>query len=261
MFLFKKIISPLLLPLPFCMGLLLVGLLLLWFTRRQRAGKIISTFAVALLLLLSYGPVPNFLLGRLESRHVPVLLSTGPEAGAPAELSAAKWIVVLGGGHKSDSKVTAVANLSPSTLYRLVEAIGLHRRIPGSKLIVSGSDVFRLDSEAQAMAKVAEALGVDRQNIVLEEQSNDTEEQAVFIKRIVGGDPFIMVTSASHMARAVALFQKQGMNPVPAPTRHRIVEGTLMPRDYFPSPENLENSEVAVYEYMGMMWARLRGKV
>ncbi len=247
-------------PLPFCIALLLIGLILLWFTRRQRAGKIITTTAFALLLLLSYGPVPNFLLRRIESRHSPLLISTGPEAAVPAEFSSVKWIVVLGGGHKSDSSKTAATNLSPSTLYRLVEAIELHRRIPGSRLVVSGSDVFRLDSEAAAMAKVAEGLGVERQNIVLEEQSDDTEEQAVFIKRIVGGDPFIMVTSASHMARAVALFQKQGMNPRPAPTGNRIVEATLMPRDYYPHPGNLENSEVVVYEYLGMLWARLRGK-
>ena len=242
------------------MGLLLIGLFLLWFTRRQRLGKIIQTVAVALLLLLSYGPVPNFLLGRIESTHKPLLLSANSEAGIPEELSAAKWIVVLGGGHKSDFNKTAATNLSPSTLYRLVEAVELHRKLPNSRLVVSGSDVFRLDSEAAAMAKVAEGLGVERQNIVLEEQSNDTEEQAVFIKRIIGGDPFILVTSASHMARAVALFQKQGMSPRPAPTGNRIVEGTLMPRDYYPHPGNLENSEVAVYEYLGMLWARLRGR-
>lgn len=261
MFLFKKIISPLLFPLTLCMGLLVIGLILLWFTRRQRAGKVVTTLAFMLLMLLSYGPVPTFLLRRLESKYPPVLLSSSTQAPVPPTLSSVKWIVVLGGGHTSDSRVTAVTNLSRSTLYRLVEGSELHRRLPGSKLVVSGSAIFRSDSEAVAMAKVAEGLGIDRQNIVLEEQSNDTEEQAQFIKQIVGNEPFIMVTSASHMPRAMALFSKQGMNPVPAPTGHRITEATLMPRDYYPQPGHLENSEVAIYEYLGMMWARLRGKV
>jgi uncharacterized SAM-binding protein YcdF (DUF218 family) len=260
MFLFKKIISPLFFPLPLCMGLLLIGILLLWLTRRQRAGKIISTLAFALLILLSYGPVPNFLLRRLESKYQPVILSQDAQAPVPENLSNAKWIVVLGGGHSSDANVTAVANLSVSTLYRLIEAIELHRRLPGSRLLVSGSAIFRSDSEAAAMAKVAEGLGIDRQNIVLEEQSNDTEEQAVFIKRIVGTDPFILVTSASHMPRAVALFSRQGMNLVPAPTGQRVIEASPMPREYYPQPGNLEKSEVAVYEYLGLMWAKLRGK-
>ena len=39
MFLFKKLVAPFLMPVPFCMALVLLGLLLLWFTRRQRAGS------------------------------------------------------------------------------------------------------------------------------------------------------------------------------------------------------------------------------
>jgi uncharacterized SAM-binding protein YcdF (DUF218 family) len=260
MFLFKKIISPLFFPLPLCMLLLLVGLLLLWFTRRQRAGKVISTMAFALLLLLSYGPVPGFLLGRLESQYKPVILYGDAQAPLPENLSSARWIVVLGGGHSSDPNVTAVTNLSVSTLYRLTEGVELQRRIPGSRLLVSGSAIFRSDSEAAAMAKVAEGLGVDRQNIVLEEESDDTEQQAVFIKRIVGADPFILVTSASHMPRSIALFSRQGMNPVPFPTGNRTVNARAMPREYYPQPGNLDKSEAAIYEYLGLMWAKLRGK-
>ena len=55
MFLLKKIIAPLLFPLTACLLLIGVGLVLLWFTRRQKAGKIFATSGFALLVVLSYG--------------------------------------------------------------------------------------------------------------------------------------------------------------------------------------------------------------
>ncbi|MBD0369839.1 MAG: envelope biogenesis factor ElyC [Pyrinomonadaceae bacterium] len=261
MFFLKKLIAPLLFPLPVCMMLLLAGLFLLWFTRRQRAGKIFTTIGVVLILLMSYPPLPDFFLHRIEQQYTPLEFSLHTEIeGVPESLSSVKWIVVLGGGHSSDPKVPASSNLYSGTLYRLIESIELHRRLPGSRLIVSGSGIWRSDSEAAAMARTAEALGVLRENIVLEEKSNDTEEQAMFIKPIVGTDAFILVTTASHMPRAVALFTKAGMTPIPAPTDYKITEASYVPRDYYPSPGNLYKSEVVVYETLGRIWSKLRGK-
>jgi uncharacterized SAM-binding protein YcdF (DUF218 family) len=260
MFLFKKIIAPLLFPLPLCLLLMAIGILLLWFSRRQRLGKILTTVAFALLLLLSYGPLPNALLRRIEGQYAPLALTVQPDANVPVSLSGVKWIVVLGGGHSSDAKIPAVSNLYPGTLFRLIEAVKLHRRLPDTKLLLSGSGLWRSDSEAEAMARVAEALGVERQSIVLEEKSNDTEDQARLIKPIIGDEPAILVTSAAHMPRAMALFKRAGMNPLPAPTDYKAVDAEPMPRDYYPSPANLQKSEWAVYEGLGSLWAKLRGK-
>ncbi len=261
MFLLKKIVSPLFFPLPLCVLLLIFGLFLLWFTRRQRAGKIITTLGAALLVLLSYGPVPNFLLRRLEQQYPPLSTTASVEAPLDERLSNVRWIVVLGGGHTSDPKIPVAGNLSHSSLYRLVEGIELHRRIPGSRLVLSGSAIWRANSDAKAMALVAEALGIERQNIVLEEESNDTEDQAVFIKRVVGEDSFVLVTSAWHMPRAMGLFARQGMNPVPAPTDYRVIEGQLTPRDYYPNAGHLINTELAIYETLGRTWAKMRGRL
>jgi uncharacterized SAM-binding protein YcdF (DUF218 family) len=260
MFFLKKLIAPLLFPLPVCVMLLLAGLFLLWFTRRQRAGKIFATVGVVLLLIMSYPPLPDFFLRRIEQRYQPFEMSLHAERPAPDTLANVKWIVVLGGGHTSDPKVPASSNLYSGTLYRLVEAVELHRRLPGTRLLLSGSAIWRNDSEAAAMARTAEGLGVERQNMVLEEQANDTEEQARLIKNIVGTDAFILVTTASHMPRAVALFSKQGMTPTPAPTDYKIVEAEYVPRDYYPNPGNLHKSEVVVYETLGLLWSKLRGK-
>ncbi|HEX8291645.1 MAG TPA: hypothetical protein VF570_07820, partial [Pyrinomonadaceae bacterium] len=91
MFLFKKLIAPLLMPVPFCLALLFAGLALVWFTRRQRAGRWLAAAGAGALLLLGYGSVSSRLLATLERRHAPV-------ADVSAAAGRVRWVVVLGGG-------------------------------------------------------------------------------------------------------------------------------------------------------------------
>ncbi len=107
-------------------------------------------------------------------------------------------------------------------MVRLIEGVRLHREIPGSKLILSGDN-----DSAEGMATMAEALGVSGEDIVPAFEPRDTEEESQQIAPIVGAQRFILVTSASHMPRAMGLFRKRGLQPIAAPTdylapRHRI---------------------------------------
>jgi uncharacterized SAM-binding protein YcdF (DUF218 family) len=79
---------------------------------------------------------------------------------------------------------------------------------------------------------------------------------------MIGKEPFFLVTSASHMPRAVALFKKLGMKPIPAPTGHLAKRPRgRNPQRYFPSPEGLHKSQRLVYETLGMIWAKFRGQI
>ena len=260
MFLFKKIISPLLLPVPFCLLLLTTGLILLWFTRKQKAGKIFVSVGVVLLTLLSYSAIPSLFLKSLEYDYPPIISISEVTRRNPA--SSIKWIVVLGGGHTSSPQLPSTSQLSSASLVRLVEGIRLHRELPGSKLILSEGSIWDRASGAEVMAKVAQSLGVDSQNIVLEASSKDTEDEARLILPVIGKDEFILVTSASHMPRAMALFTKMGMNPIPAPTDYWTKEVTYIhPGLFYPNATGLRKAETALYEYWGMAWAKLRGKI
>ena len=73
-----------------------------------------------------------------------------------------------------------------------------------------------------AMAKMAIELGTDKKKLVLEFKSKNTKDQASFIHNIIGNDKSILVTSASHMARSISLFQSKGMYPIPAPTGYHV---------------------------------------
>ena len=261
MFLFKKLLAPFFFPLPLCLAFLGLGLMLLWCTRRQRAGRTLVTLGTLLLALFSFSPFPDFLLEPLERQYSQVnpadLLAGSQPDGAPI-----KWIVALGGGVNSDPELSPITQLSYSSLVRLLEAIRLQRELPGSKLLVSGGGGYNKTTEAAVMARVALDLGVKREDLVLEAESWDTEDQARLIKPLVGKEKFILVTSASHLPRAAALFRKQGMNPICWPAGHLVERQTAWnPHALFPWSQNLSKAEAAFYEYLGLTWAKLRGAI
>ena len=147
-------------------------------------------------------------------------------------------------------------------MVRLVEGIRLFRKLPESKLLLSGSGAFDPVPEAEVMAEVAVSLGVDPRKLVLEPKSRDTKDQATMVQRIVGGDRFVLVTSAYHMPRAVSLFRNRGMRPIPAPAGHWVKQKRyLHPGALFPSAAGIWKSERAIREYLGIAWALLRGQI
>lgn len=256
MFFFKKIIGPFFFPLTICFLIFIIGLFWLWFRKKRFAGTLMVSMSFVLLVLLSYSPVPDALMRPLEAKYPPLIHLE--------EIPKVKWIVVLGGGHRSDPKIPVSSQLSDATLFRLVEGIRLHRALPGTRLVLSGGAIFDPVSEAQSMENVALALGVERDRLVLELHSRDTEEQSERIQKIVQKDPFILVTTASHMPRAMALFRKVGLKPIPAPTDYWVKQRLtpeIPPSKFFPNPEEWEKAHLAVYEYLGMAWAKLRGRI
>ena len=254
MFLLKKIVAPLFFPLSLCLEILLAGTFLLWFTRRQKTGKIIVSMGVVFLIALSYGAASETLLRPLEYKYPPM---TDVSAVLDVE-----WVVVLSGGSSSDAHLPITGRLSNASLVRLVEGIRIHRKLPQSKLILSGGGAFNTVAEAKIMADVAVILGVDSKDFILESESKDTKDQARLIQNIVSDNRFVLVTSASHMPRSMALFEKRGMRPMPAPIGHKIKERQkITPAMFFPSAGRIEKVERAFYEYLGLVWAKLRGQI
>jgi uncharacterized SAM-binding protein YcdF (DUF218 family) len=134
MFLFKKILAPFFFPLPLILGLLIAGLILLWFTKRQKLGKILAACGTAILMLLSFNSISKGLLKSLERRYPPLNCSESSHGHA----GPIRGIVVLGGGHVSDEKLPITSQIGASSMSRLVEGIRQQRLHPGSKLILSG---------------------------------------------------------------------------------------------------------------------------
>jgi uncharacterized SAM-binding protein YcdF (DUF218 family) len=227
---------------------------MLWFTRKEKIGKAVVLIGVVLLGILGYGFISEVLLRPLEYKYPPMLKFDDAQS--------VKWLVVLGGGHTSDPQLPANSQLSGASLARLVEGIRLHNMLPGSKLILSGGSGFDEVPNSEVLADVALAIGVDKRDLVLESASRDTKDEGKLIQKILGNDKFILVTSASHMPRSVALFERLGMKPIPASADYWVKNRQgLSPGMFFPSADGLMKAERVFYEYMGLAWAKLRGQI
>lgn len=198
------------------------------------------TIATLCLGVLSYGAVSDMLARPLERLYPPL---TNREA-----LKDVKWIVVLGGGSTVDPELPLSTYLSEASVIRLSEGVCIHKRLPETRLVFTGRSGFGgITPVAELMAATAGQWGVKGEDIVIEAEAGDTKDHPVFIKKVVGSEPFILVTSASHMPRALALFRAQGMEPIPAPTDYLVKrrEGGLRPGDFFPIAGALDKAERA----------------
>ena len=262
MFILKKIVAPFFLPVSLCLGILILGLVFLWANRRPRLGKVLVTLGTVLLLLLSLPGISRQFLTPLEHRYTALLHPEKISWEGQKSGTSPKWIVVLGGGHVSDPSLPASSQISPAALGRVVEGVRLYKTIPGSKLLFSGGVVFDPVPEAEVMAQIAELLGVKSQDISQESDSRDTADQAAIIAKKIGRERFILVTSAAHMPRSMALFKKRGLQPIPAPTDFLSPEGPgTDPGRFFPHALCLSGVETAWHEYLGLAWAWLRGEI
>ncbi len=265
LFFLKKLISQFLYPLPLALILLTIGLLLLFLTRYQKLGKALSLICLCILLIVSYKPIALKFLYHLERQSLPLLKNASTQLDP--HLPETPWIVVLSSGHAIDPALPATSQLSIHALARLVEGIRLQRLLPQSKLLLSGGPLINRHSNGLVMATAAQALGVSKDVIEIGPLALDTQGEAMALRERLGQSPFILVTSALHMKRAVGLFTKLGMQPVPSPAAYvtKDVENKNKtipaPGNFFPQARMLEASTQGIHEYIGALWSNLRGRI
>lgn len=241
-------------PLSVCLGLLVVGLLVLWFGRRQTLGKALVTLGTALLVLFSWGPFADSLLRPDESAY-PALM----EPPTPAGEGPVRWVVVLGAGYRPDPAVPVTARIGPAGLVRLAEGVRVRRGLPGAKLLVMIGGADPGDGRVEAATELATALGVPADAVVVEPRAKDTAAEADAIRREVGSERFVLVTSAAHMPRAVRLCEDRGLRPIPAPTDYQAAASEYGVLHALPSPSNLSRTEIVFYEALARAWRSVGG--
>lgn len=249
-FTLKKYIGGFILPLPLLLLLMALGIALLWFSRYQRTGKTLVSVSWLVLLLLSLQPVADGLLKPIENKY-PTWRGTQPVS----------YIVVLGGGYTWNPDWAPSSNLINNSLPRLNEAVRLWRMNPGAKMIFTGAAAQNNPvTTAEAGARVAETLGVPRSDIITLGSPKDTEEEAAAVKAAIGDVPFLLVTSASHLPRAMIFFQQAGLHPLPAPANQLAIASPLNAWErIIPSPVWLMHSDRVGYETLGRLWQWLKG--
>ena len=206
-------------------------------------GRAIAVVSMLALIVSAMTPLGLILVSPLEDRFPEPLADLPPPHG----------ILVLGGainGPVSKMRGQAVGE----GIERLVEAAILAKRYPEARILFSGGSGSLFDSEpteAPEALKLLIDLGVDPKRITLEDKSRNTAESAQFAAAIVHpepSEPWLIVTSAFHMPRAMGLFRKAGFDAIAYPVAYRTPQ-----RWDFDPGRNLQTFEVAMREWIGLV--------
>jgi len=264
----KKAVTYFLLPLQFSLTLMLLGGSLAWLTRRKILGRLCLTTGLLLLLGFSFKPVGRALLGPLETRYPPIPeLALGEPL--PPELAACRAIVVFAGGGSTTPRLPATSRLGENGLARLVEGVRLARLLPEATLILTGpardKDAPESETAAATLARAAESLGIAPGRMRLLTTARDTEGEVAALAALYGSDTppsrLALVSSAAHLPRIMAYAEKAGLHALPCPAGFAIrPDAKFRWNEYTADISGLLNSTGGIYERLGLLWARLRGK-
>ncbi len=214
--------------------------------------------ASTLLLVFVFGNplIARTLLGLLEGQYPPFSGSATDRFDA---------IVVLSGGAASKGTLRPSDQLSGLSLERTICGADLFAQGLAPRLILTGGDAMIFGQgpkEAVEMTRLALRLGVPEDAIVLEDRSRTTYENAVGVKRILGHASILLVTSASHVPRAVGLFRKQGLETTAFPCGYLVKDRPwsgwgVNPFDLIPEVDALSRTTGAIAEIVGTIvyWA------
>ena len=150
---------------------------------------------------------------------------------------------------------------------RFVEAAILGARHPEAKVVVTGgTGTIILEGEADGTTapKLLTRLGIGPERLILESQSRNTYENAVFTKEIVNakpGETWLLVTSAFHMPRSVGLFRKAGFDVVPWPSDYRTSGRETIGIAQDNPQDSLQNTSMALREWMGLFVYWMTGRI
>lgn len=240
----KECVGLLTTPMMLALSLVLASAVVGWRGRKRVA---IGLLAASLVVVYgaSAGAVGDWLLTPLETRYPPLRDESALQV---------RWIVVLGSSYTPHDGIPITAALDPDGLLRIVEGVRLMRLNPAAKLLVSGGARDGMPRPAEGYAELARDLGIGEDSLVVSDQPLDTNQEARAVVKLLGGEPFILVTSASHMPRAMQLMRRAGARPLAAPTGQLVKAGQgFRWRGLMPSSAGLGKSERAVHEYLGFL--------
>ena len=274
LFTLKKVASIYLNPITIGLEIIVVGVLMLAFSRRKpkkqpkpfwkkikRAagdlGLFVITFGIFFIYLCTIDPVANSLMYSLEKRFVPLSDVDQPDFARRFE-TPPKHVVVLAGGARYHENKAPTSQLKPASMARVLEGVRLHRNFPEASFIVTGRP-----DETQGMAELAITFGVPEGRIIQETESRDTKDHPVFLETLVGNDPFLLVTSATHMPRSHGLFKGHGFDPIAAPCDFWVwpefsTFDLKSSETFVPRVVNIYKIDLVFHEFLGLAWAKIR---
>ena len=256
MFIASKLLSFATQPLFWAMALLALGL---WLMQRRPAwGLRACKTALALMLLVGWLAPPEALLRHLEEQH--------PGPGPQADLSAYAGIVVLGGALEPSRFWERPGQVALNAgAERMTVPVALLRQHPQWRVLFTGGEGelnFKAFTEAERAEVYFHAMGIGEDRLLLEDASRTTFDNAILSAQLPGVDihqPWLLLTSAWHMPRSLAVFRKAGWNVTPYPVDYRSSPSTAWLE--YSLRQGADKWQIALHEIVGLWAYRLAGRI
>ena len=238
-----------------CLALLFLAVILA-LVHRKKTAIFLSAIGVGWILVWSLPVTSLWLGGALESRYPFQLPESLPQADA---------IVVLGGNVQNNRANWFEPYNRATSVNRIDRTAALYFAKRAPLILVSGGALEGPVSDAQGMARVLKQMGIPEHAILLEHESRNTYENAALTHDTLKKNNIrhvLLVTSALHMPRAMAAFDKQNIQATPAGLSAQIYP----PNDralniWLPDTRSLEASRSILKEYVGLFVYWMRGWV
>jgi uncharacterized SAM-binding protein YcdF (DUF218 family) len=220
--------------------------------RRWRLALRLQMVAAALVILIGILPGGVWLALPLE-RWFPINPPLPPRVAG---------IIALGGTERPTQSASWGQPIlsDPTPITALVE-LGQH--YPDAKLVFSGGahprDAKEM-TEARIVRQFLNAMGADADRIIYEDRSRNTLENALFARDLVHPDdvPWILVTQAVSLPRAVAVFRHAGWTIIPYPAGY-LTGGDARLSLSADLAGGLHLASIALHEWGGLLIYRLMG--
>jgi uncharacterized SAM-binding protein YcdF (DUF218 family) len=177
--------------------------------------------------------------------------------------------IVLGGFADFDVPTNGCLNFKPAA-NRLTDALVLYKKGLVRKLLITGGDgaiIGKENLEAALTEPFLLALGVRQEDILLESESRNTHENALFSKQLLDSlhiktQKILLITSAFHTPRSLACFRKVGLQVTAFPA-HFMGEEPSWKLSHWLIPEPLAFSywEQLIREWVGLGAYWLKGYI
>ena len=220
-------------------------------------GGVLIGAALALLLVFGVLPVGHSMLHHLETRVVQ------PQT-MPARVDG---ILVLGGAINTRASQATGQPQFNEGVERVLSTMALARRYPDAKIVFSGGSGLltgRERTEAVDMKIFLDSMDFDSHNVFYEDQSRNTYENihnSFTLMKPPPGQVWVLVTSAFHMPRSLAIADKTGWIMVPYPVDYRSHgRYEILPRS-FDVLDNLYASHLSSREFIGSLAYSITGKL
>jgi uncharacterized SAM-binding protein YcdF (DUF218 family) len=234
---------------------LLILVVLLMFAKRLRAAWTLVFVIVLLVFVAGNDRTAYALIRGLENEYPPISVEDTPKADV---------IVVLGGGLDLPHPPRLYPDLNTSS-DRLLHALRLYRAGKADHVLLTGGNVFPepgLESESYYARGVLELWGIPESAVVMETKSRNTLQNAEFSARVLEKRHWkkvLLITSASHMRRAVMAFHAAGVDVIPVPVDYLAVKtGAPAALGWVPNVNALAGTTYALHEYLGRLWYRFK---